>query len=67
MSGVLWIRGLPYMPIHLPRRLPEVCRRNNGADSMVTRFVVRMAGPMLVLGIAGLCGLTLTLAATGQL
>lgn len=34
---------------------------------MVTRLLSRMAGPMLVMGIAGLCGLMLTLAATGKL
>lgn len=34
---------------------------------MVIRILVRMAGPMLVLGVTGLCGLTLTLAATGKL
>ncbi|MFG2135749.1 hypothetical protein [Streptomyces sp. NPDC048650] len=67
MPRLLRIRRLHYMPLHIQGAVPAPRGRNIGADQVVKRFLGRIAWPSFVLIVTGLCGLIITLAATGKL
>ncbi|MFF8783955.1 hypothetical protein [Streptomyces sp. NPDC015125] len=54
------------MPLHIQGAVPALRGQNIGADQVVKRFLGRIAWPSFVLIVTGLCGLIITLAATGK-